>query len=746
MTTLSIAQFSGIFPRVPDALLPQTAATVAENCDFGYGELRGMKGGALVTSVSNAVKSLYTEDGTTFYTWDVDVDAVRAPMSNDQYRRVYYTTPTDFRVTDSLGTRANGGPPGSSYRVGVPKPTAAPTFSVSGTPTSLAELSIAAKFHYEYGGVKYQEQDFGLTVVQDKRKWTFTPPTKNTGAAFGPVDESFIATAYSMWVGGVDVPAYEVWDNFPAGTRVIATDATTLKKVADNSLMTNIYRIKDDGGRIHEVTALYSLTRFSYLNDNASAPGNLTPEQAFPVIRLIGTNTATGAAAFDIYSNNSSFSATGDWTASLTRNDGAESYTLVLDSKSAAAATETRAYVYTYVNTYGEEGPPSPAGTLTLINGLAVDVTVARDALVADYAPIKEIRLYRTQYGSDVIEYFYAGSALVLNQPGTTFVYHDTTTAAGLNEMLASDEYYPPNPALVGLMSLKNGILAAWKGNELHFSEPYKPWAWPPAYVKIFQHNIVGGVPYGSGLLLTTTTEPVLVSGITPAGMTETGMNVGQAGVSKHSIALVDGFLAYASRDGIVVVQGGQASLTLSQQFFTRDVWRARYGGHLGVMRFSVWDGRLTVYAEDGSFPAFMIRLDEAAGTMTDLPAFQAACSFASEFADGVYYGLGTNLYLFNAGAALATTWQSREMVIPAPVNFGYAKALCSGNWTIDLYAYDEKNDVWVLRHTKALTRSDGFRLIDGYLAQRYKIRISGSGAYFKDLRLGTTALALKEV
>lgn len=749
MSTLSISQFSGIFPRVPAQLLPQTAATVAENCDFGYGELRGMKGGALVTAVSNAVKSLYTEDGVSFYTWDVDVDAVRAPMAKDQFRRVYYTTPTDFLVTNSLGTRPDGGPPGSNYRVGVPKPTVAPTFSVTGAPVSLADLTIAAKFHWEYSGVKYQEQDIALTTVTDKQKWTFTPPAKNTGVAFGPDDESFIATAYSHEVtvnqGDGGYVTTIQWVTLPAGTRVIATAPDTLRNTADNSLINPVLQIKDDAGRVHELETLYSLTRYSHLQDGNPAQGNLTPDQAFPVIRLIGTSLSTGAKAFDIYTNNSAFLVRGDWDAALTRNDNAQSYTLVLASTQAAAQTETRACVYTYVNTYGEEGPPSPAGTLNLINGMAVDVTTTRDVFAANYAPIKEIRVYRTMFGSSVAGFFYAGSIAVLNQPGTTFVFHDDVAVAALNEMLSSDEYYPPDPGLVGLMCLKNGILCAWKGNEVHFSEAYKPWAWPPQYVKTFQHNVVGGVPYGSGVLLTTTTEPVILSGVTPGGMTESSPNVAQAGVSKHSIAIVDGFAAFASPDGIVVVAGGLASLSLSQRFFTRDVWRDRYGAHLTAMRFSVWDGRLVVYADDNSFPAFMILLDEAAGNMSDMPAFQPTCTFASEFADGVYYGSGSALYRFNAGAALPAVWESREMVLPAPLNFGYAKAICSGNWTLELRTLKEETGQWVLRHTKVLTGPAGFRLPPGYKAERYRIRLSGSGI-FSDLRMGELAISLKEV
>lgn len=747
MSTLSISQFSGIFPRTPAALLPQTAATVAENCDFGYGELRGMKGGALVTAVANAVRSLYTEDGVSFYTWAVDVDAVRAPMAKDQYKRVYYTTPTDFLVTNSLGTRPAGGEPGSSYRVGVPKPSAAPTFAVSGSPTALSDLSISATFHWEYSGVKYQEQAISLEAITANVKWKFTPPAKNTGSAFGPTDESFVCRSYSfMTGGGGDSNQFEGWSNLPDGTRVIAVGPSTLRNVATGQLYEGVLRIMDDAMNAHTLDALYSITRYSYLSDSQQvAAGNLTPDQAFPVIRLTGKTISTGASAFDIYTNNSAFLVRGNWDATLTRDDNASSYTVGLSSNQTAAQTETRAYVYTFVNTYGEEGPPSPAGSLNLVVGEAVAVTVTRDDFAANYAPIKEIRIYRTMYGSSVADFFYTGSALVLGQTGTTFVFNDTATVAQLNELLASDEYYPPDPALVGLMSLKNGILCAWKGNELHFSEAYKPWAWPPQYVKTFQHNVVGGVAFGTGVLLTTTTEPIVVSGITPAGMSESGMSVEQAGVSKHSIAIVDGFAAYASPDGIVVVQGGQASLALSQRFFTRDVWRQRYGAHLGAMRFSVWDGRLVVYADDDSFPAFMILLDEAAGSMSDMPAFKATCTFESSFADGVYYGLGSALYRFNGGDALAAAWESREMVIPAPLNFGYGKAKCAGEWTLEFHAYDDDRDAWVLRHTRVLTRSIGFRMPPGYKSQRYRIRLSGSGT-FSDLRIGETALSLKEV
>jgi hypothetical protein len=67
-----------------------------------------------------------------------------------------------------------------------------------------------------------------------------------------------------------------------------------------------------------------------------------------------------------------------------------------------AGTDETRAYVYTFVTTFGEEGPPSPpvvatgdAGTWALTN---MD-TVVPDA--ASRPPNFKINIYRTVSGSD---------------------------------------------------------------------------------------------------------------------------------------------------------------------------------------------------------------------------------------------------------------------------------------------------------------------------------------------------------
>jgi hypothetical protein len=154
-------------------------------------------------------------------------------------------------------------------------------------------------------------------------------------------------------------------------------------------------------------------------------------------------------------------------------------------------------------------------------------------------------------------------------------------------------------------------------------------------------------------------------------------------------------------------------------------------------MRFSVWDGRLIVFASDGSFVPFMIRTDEADGTMTTLPGFSASSAFISQLSDQCYYTNGTGLYQFNGGTDSQAVWQSRELVVGRPTNFGFAQAVVNGDWAIEFYAGG------TLRHTENVsTGVTNFRLPGGFLEDRWKVKLTGSGR-FRELRVSTTAMGL---
>jgi len=671
-----------------ESLLPESAATIAQNCDLAYGELRNTKGGYLVNTMTNEPKSIYTDDGLTFYTWPFDVDAVRSPLVSDTFNRMYFTDGTAMRVTSRISTSMSGGQPANSYIVGVPKPTVVPKLETR-IPDVLdtTKYTLAFKFHFEYGGVKYQEQAITPTVLTGGQ-FRFTPPTMTRQVA------------------------HATQDDFP-------TEGETGV----------VYKASDTG-------KLFTWSGTAYVETTTEA----TPAQAFAVLRIIGTVVADKSQLFDIYTDNSSTNSTGGlWSVAIAKDTGAATYTATLTTAVKESDKEARAYVYTYVNTYGEEGPPSAPTIVTTSPIVEVNTTCTLDT-VTGFAPIKEMRIYRTPTGSTVAEYFYAGAIQVLSQPAGAYDFLDNVKAEMLNEPLSSTNFYAPPNTLVGLMSLPNGILCAWKGNELWFSEQYKPWAWNPQNVKPLPATIVGGIAHGAGAIITTTKNPYSVSGVSSDSMTTSKLNVDQAGLSKWSIAVVDGAVVYASNDGLVTVVGGGASLNQSQMFFTRDVWRARYGAGLTGMRFSVWDGRLVVFHAAGAFVPFMLRTDEADGTMTDLPNLVASCAFISQLSDQFYYAMGSGIYQFNGGSDQQAVWQSRESVTARPTNFGFTQTVTEGSWSIEFYGDGE------LRHTETVTNGvKNFRLPGGFLASRWKIKITGTGR-FRELRAGVTARELSQI
>lgn len=677
MSGFKLDRYQGIVPRLPATLLGATNAAAARNCDFAYGELRSTTGSAAERTLANVAASIYTDDGELFYSWPFDVNAVRSPMAADLFNRLYYSTPDDIRVTSRAGMTTTGGEPATSYRVGVPKPASAPgATAAAGTVDAPTNAGILPAFMGGHGDAhEYHPSDFG------------------------PV----LGTVH------LNLPA--------AGSVAVIVTWQVIAPTSDH-LDTRVQVTVDGSVMLDQIESGFG--------------GFVVPYAASSSIAL-----AAGGHDFSIRFSNDytdGWYLLGRWGVTVVPVQVAGDAL----PDAAVVADVTRAYVFTQVNIYGEEGPPSPPVMLTTAPG-AVVLSLPWVVPVIDYAPIKELRIYRTADAGGIAEYFYAGTVPVLGVPTSMIGWTDTTAAAELNEALASTYYYPPDPALVGLMSLPNGILMAWKGNELHFSDAYKPWSWPPAYVLTFgDFNLVGAIAVGASVLVTTTGKPYMVSGVSPDSMTNSSINIQQAGASKWALADIGGQIVYASHDGIVAFDGGLPSMAFSDNYFTREVWRARYAAGLASMRFAVWDGRLIVYSAAAAFTPFMIGLDESRGAMTELPDLLAQCSFVSPVADQCFIATGTSLLRFAAGGPLTASWTSRLMVLDRPRNYSVAQAVCNGSWTVQFYADN------VLRHTQGgLSSNTTFRLPAGYLADRWQVVITGSGS-FLELRVGEAAADLK--
>jgi len=240
---------------------------------------------------------------------------------------------------------------------------------------------------------------------------------------------------------------------------------------------------------------------------------------------------------------------------------------------STEAIFEARAYVYTWVSRYGEEGPPSPP---TLVNGWSngtwtlslfcpslADRGVDRDLVTK--------RIYRTisSIGGETNYFFVA--EIDINEG--TYVDKAPANEISVNNQLASLDWFPPPEDLQGIVGLPNGMVAGFKKNEIWFAEPFQPHAWPPRYVCTTEYPIVGLGVIGQTLVIATKGKPAVAMGVSPAQMTLVKIDIPEPCISRGSIVASDVGVLYMSNNGIIqVTQHGQAA-NVTELWVTRERW-----------------------------------------------------------------------------------------------------------------------------------------------------------------------------
>lgn len=233
----------------------------------------------------------------------------------------------------------------------------------------------------------------------------------------------------------------------------------------------------------------------------------------------------------------------------------------------------SRAYLYTYVTAYGEEGPPSPPDVQEGIVGDTWVVTVTPpSSSAAEDRNIEKFRLYRTVTAANGTASYY----LVDEFPISQTTYNDALDDEDItgNITLESEGWTEPPTGLEGWIAMPNGIIAAWKDNELWFCEPYRPHAWPAAYQVSVDYPIVGLGVMGQTLIVATKGTPWAVTGSRPSTMTLSKIDTFEPCVSRDSIISTPEGVYYASPNGIVVAVPGRVAV-VTDKLILPDQWQS---------------------------------------------------------------------------------------------------------------------------------------------------------------------------
>lgn len=351
---------------------------------------------------------------------------------------------------------------------------------------------------------------------------------------------------------------------------------------------------------------------------------------------------------------------------------------MVRSNRTGSGALETRIYVYTYVNEYGEEGPPSPPSAsvdCTVDSSIILAGLESPPASVSGLDPaIARRRIYRTESNLSGQAYYSFVAEIDARLP--SFV--DNVHTADLGEEMRSTTWYPPPADLVGLIALPNGVMAGFRGNEICFSEPLAPHAWPPEYRLITDHELVALGAYDATIVAVTTAYPYLVTGSTPSGMSMSRLPGRQACVSKRGLVSSEAGVIYPTPDGLYLI-GPKAGVLVTRDLFTRDEWQAL---RPSTMHAAIHDGRLFLFHGTGGSGSGGLILDRAEpeSGLTRLD-FHSTAAYSDAEEDALYLAVngsgGPGIMRWEgASTPLNFTWRSKTFVIGRPVNLAAARVL----------------------------------------------------------------------
>jgi hypothetical protein len=330
----------------------------------------------------------------------------------------------------------------------------------------------------------------------------------------------------------------------------------------------------------------------------------------------------------------------------------------------------TRLYTYTWVSDFGEESEPALASA-----GLdwqpGNTVTLSGFDAVPTGRNITKQRIYRSQTGQ-LGTFFY----LIDERAATNANYVDTVAVDAFQEVLPSTDYNQPPDTMEGLIALPNGMMAAFNGRDILFCEPYQPHAWPEKYRLRADYEIMGLVSLADAVIVVTRGQPYLVRGSTPESMQMIEIEQDLPCINKRSIVDLGYSAAYASHEGLVIVDASGAFRLATAELYSRQDWNAL---NPALMVGVQWAGRYVAFydrlTQQGIIERGGLLIQPGGQSFLDRTADFASAAWYDLTQSALYYVDASTGYImrFDAGDRDMAYWKSKVFVFPHPVNFAAA-------------------------------------------------------------------------
>jgi hypothetical protein len=539
MPPIKLDKFGGMLPSWDSRLLPDGQADYASNGYLFSGALVGWRQPKLLAPLKNSTSRyafripnrntndtrIIAPDSFWMEFDDPDTNVIRTPVADDQYQRYYWASPSQppqYATYDMILASQN------PWLLGVPGSGCAPGVTVTG------------------GGDTVQ---IGFTQAL---------PSGNPGGDYIPGNTVFLIPI---------VPNGSLLIQDVAFMPAVSNPTVNFQAVVYSDLNGSPYQWIADGTNVTGVTA--GTTAVSAFGNGVPVSPSTTywigiavDDTVNPVIA--DTGSAQGMQFPNTYSNGSAQVASG-----VSSGPNWQMWADLIGQ----SVFEARAYVYTWVTAYGEEGPPSPP---TLVNGWSNGVwsisLFTPDPLdMGTRRNITKTRIYRTvTSNSGQGSYFF-----VAEIPVSQATYEDTSDDAFIanNAQMVSLYWSGPPSDMLGIEAFPNGIAIGFKSNEVWFSEAYRPHAWPPGYVLTTEFPIIGIGVTGQMIVVCTEETPYVITGTNPATMSMMKINLTEPCMHRGSIVSTDTTVLYVSQNGLIQISQSGAGANITEGWISRERW-----------------------------------------------------------------------------------------------------------------------------------------------------------------------------
>lgn len=652
MAAVKIVKFLGEAPKISSELLPDAAAQLAFNVKLYSGDLIPYRLPYLSGNVSRTggIKTLYalrnpSNGDLKWLTWTTDVDIVTASASEDNEQRFYYTGDGKPKVTNYELATATGEPyPNNFYELGLPLPTTIPTT----TATSFSQKTTSSRAR-DTGNI--------ATVVT--------------------------STAHGLRSGNIVSVT-----GFPAATSSVATFNATNAEVTVINDTTFTYfspgeqvsTTSDSSGRVslagNTVPRSYVYTWYTPWEEEsiASEPtdnlfikeGQTVTVTGLPTTWPTGDNFIRGIRLYRTLATSSGTeyyrlatlwfpipTARVSRTGNVSRVRSARHHNLAIDDRfKISGCTDT---------------------SFNITDGVVTDVI---DDYTFEYAQTAANVADKVETTGTI----YHDVAEDLDKPArywgdSSYSFTDDFDYKGLFGILSTDEYDPPPENLKGLIAAQNNILVGFDGNQLFFSEPNIPHAWPGKYALTFESDIVAIAAVAGYILVLTKEYPYQVSGNNPATMAYARIDTLYPCVSKRSVVNMGYGVAYATFGGLAVYNPSVGMDLITKYVHDWDTWPEAVDLTNCVGKF--YNGKY--FGSDGNSSFIFERDDRIGGFFVQINYTYSAAWYDVQ-TNAFYYvadNLG-NLYEWDKDTQplASCEWKSKTIVTKDYLNLGAARVV----------------------------------------------------------------------